>query len=203
MDHAIEPLQFDVRKLLSKRRRDLNKRVTGVQIRLPGISFTVAPIDQEVRIARQIVVWLADRRVLNSSECCDGCIDRSLSSLLKIREYLVHRQVELADLSDGVLFFLIEFIAQGLRQFLTYEERLKANFGDEPQTSNSADFRRPQLMREHYFAALKVLRAHIAGASAQIATIAGIALPEIPEYLRVQSWDDRNYISAEKTADNA
>jgi hypothetical protein len=195
MNHTVQPLQFDVRKLIAKGRRILNKRVTGAQIRLPGFTFTVAPVDPEVKLARQLVVWLGDRRVLNSFECCDGCIDRSLASLLKIREHLVQRQVELADLSDGVLFFLIEFIVQGLRQFLTHEERLKAEFGDECPSPHPSDFHRSQLLREHYFAALKTLRAHISGAAEQIAAIAGISLPCIPDYLRVQSWDNSNYIT--------
>ncbi len=195
MNHTVQPLQFDVRKLIAKGRRSLNKRVTGAQIRLPGFTFIVAPVDPEVKVARQLVVWLADRRVLKASECCDDCIDRSLASLLKIREHLVQRQVELADLPDGALFFLIEFVVQGLRQFLTHEERLKAEFGDEQDSQRSPDFHRPHDLREHYFAALKVLRAHIAGATTQIATIAGVSLPDIPDYLRVQTWDDTNYVS--------
>lgn len=194
MNHTIEPLRFDLRKLIANGRGQLNKHVTGAQIRVPGFTFIVSPIDPEVRVARQLVVWLADRRVLKSQECCDNCIDNSLKSLLKIRENLVQRQVELADHSDGVLFFLIEFTVQGLRQFLTYEERLKAKFIDKPGDPQCPpDFYRPRELRNHYFAALKVLRAHIAGATAQIAIIAGVALPSIPQYLRVQSWDDASY----------
>ena len=173
----------------------MNKRVTGAQIRLPGFTFTVAPVDLEVKAARQLVIWLGDRRVLNASECCDGCIDRSLASLLKIREHLVQQQVELADLSDGILFFLVEFIVQGLRQFLTYEERLKAEFGDEHHSPRSPNSHRPHLLRENYFAALKTLRAHISGAAEQISTIAGMSLPGIPDYLRVKFWDESNSIA--------
>ena len=196
MKPLIKPLQFDLRKFFAKAGSILKKRVTGVQIRLPGITFAVAPVDLEVKIARQLVVWLADRRVLNARECCDNCIDRSLTSLLKIREHLVQQQVELADLSDGILFLLIEFIVQGLRQFLTYEERLKVKLGDLPHSTESSDFHRSRELRESYFVALETLRAHITGATAQIAIIAGISLPKIPENLRVQSWDESHYVTA-------
>jgi hypothetical protein len=189
------PLRFDVRNLVAQGHRMFKKRVSGIQIRLPGLTFTVQPTDPEVKVARQIVVWLADRRVLKATECCDNCITRSLESLRKIREHLVERQVELADHSDGPLFLLLEFIVQGLRQFLTYEEHLRAEFGDEVRVQPSHSIR-PDLLREHYFAALEILRAHIGAAAHQIALIAGISLPSVPENLRIQTWSEPNYVTA-------
>jgi hypothetical protein len=191
MKQTVQPLRFDVRKLIAKGRRTLNKRVAGAQIRLPGFTFSVAPVDPEVKVARQLMVWLADRRVLTSKECCDGCIDSSLSSLLKIREYLVAKQVELADLSDGPLFFLIEFMAQGVRQFLTYEERLKMEFTHEV----SRDSHRPYPQRDRYFDALAILRQHFYWALQQLAIIADMPLPSFPDYLRIQSFDASYYIT--------
>ena len=191
MKHTSQPLRFDIRKLIAEGRRTLNKRVSGAQIRLPGFSFSVAPVDPEVKAARQLMVWLADRRVLKSKECCDGCIDHSLSSLLKIREYLVAKQVELADVSDGVLFFLIEFMAQGIRQFLTYEERLRAEYADEA----FPDSHRPHGQRERYFDALSVLRQHFYLAMQQLAVIAQMPMPDIPEYLHIQSFDSSYYLT--------
>lgn len=192
MKPKIQPLRFDIRKLITKGRRTLNKRVTGAQIRLPGFTFSVAPVDPEVKIARQLMVWLANRRVLKSKECCDGCIKSSLSSLIKIREYLVEKQVELADLSDGPLFFLIEFMAQGTRQFLTHEERLKAEYADR-FASHSEDC--PPALRERYFDALSILRQHFYLAGAQLAIIADMPLPNVPEYLHIRSFDSSYYLT--------
>ena len=112
------------------------------------------------------------------------------------------KQVELADLSDGVLSFLIEFMLQGLRQFLTHEERLKAELGGEAGSASPPHFGRPHRLREHYFTALNTLREHLSGALAQIAIIAGIAVPHIPEYLRVQTWNTANYITDESKSDS-
>ena len=200
MNFAIQPLRFDVRKLLAKARRTLNKRVSGAQIHLPGFTFSVAPVDPEVKVARQLVIWLADRRVLNAFECCDGCIDRSLVSLLKIREHLVQKQVELSELSDGVLFFLIEFMLQGLRQFLTYEEQLKRQFTGDDHSRLFPDKHRPHVLRENYFAALGVLREHLYGAIVQIAIIAKVTIPKIPDSMRVESWNPSNYAIDEHSA---
>jgi hypothetical protein len=197
MNSTIPPFRFDVRKLIAKARRTLNKRVVGAQIRVPGLTFTVAPVDPEVKIARQLVIWLADRRVLNAFECCDDCIDRSLASLLKIREHLVHKQVELSDYSDGVLFFLIEFMLQGLRQFLTHEERLKASFTADADGAQFPDRHRPHFLRDRYFAALRVLREHLYGAITQIAIVADVTIPKIPDSMRVQSWNPSNYLTDE------
>ena len=79
--------KIDIRDLIKKGRRNLNKRVGSVTISGPyGIKFNITPHDPEVTLAREIIIFMRDRRVLNSKECCDGCIDRSLESLKKIRE---------------------------------------------------------------------------------------------------------------------
>ena len=70
------PFRFDLRSLLSGVRRKVNSRVDGVCINLPFVTFNVKPDDLEQKIARELVIRLADRRVLNAFECCDDCIDR-------------------------------------------------------------------------------------------------------------------------------
>jgi hypothetical protein len=87
------PFRFDLRALLKNSRRKLNTRIGGVSISLPFISFSVKPDDLERRVAREIVIRMADRRVLDSSECCDDCIDKALTSLAEIRAILVNKQV--------------------------------------------------------------------------------------------------------------
>jgi hypothetical protein len=73
--------------LISSARRKLNTRIDGVSISLPFISFRVRPNDLEQRVAREIVIRMADKRVLNASECCDNCIDQALESLQQIANF--------------------------------------------------------------------------------------------------------------------
>ena len=88
------PFRLDFRSLLQAWRRKLNSRVEGVSISLPFISFRVAPTDLEQRVARELIIRMANRRVLSASECCDNCIDQALESLQGIRSTLEEKQVE-------------------------------------------------------------------------------------------------------------
>lgn len=97
------PFQFDLSTLIQQARRTFQKRVKGVSVSLPFVRFSVRPDDRERRVAREIVIRMADRRVLNAVECCDGCIDQALASLQEIRSLLVDKLVDLADLTDGAL----------------------------------------------------------------------------------------------------
>jgi hypothetical protein len=136
-------------------------------IRLPGFMITVKIDDVERRVARELVIRLADRRILNAWECCDGCIDGALNSLQEIRRLLVDKQVELANRTDSALYLLIEFMAVGIRQFLTYEQGLHAR----------TDVVRQVEVREGYFAGLEMLRAHLHRTMSQVAVISGSSIP--------------------------
>jgi hypothetical protein len=105
---------------------------------------------------------LTDRRVLNSRECCDNCIDDALGSLKEIRKLLVDKQVELSDKSDSAIYILIDSIREALRQFQTFEQRLNGKHKVESQRYAE---------RESYFAALELLRSHIYRTLLQIAKI--------------------------------
>jgi hypothetical protein len=119
------PFRFDLRTLLTSARKKVNSTVNGVSINLPFITFNVQPDDLERKVAREIVIRMAERRVLNASECCDNCIDQALESLQKIRSLLVDKQVELANHTDSTLYLMIEAMGDAIRQFLTFEQRLK------------------------------------------------------------------------------
>lgn len=54
------PFRFDFRMLLSGARRKLNTRVEGLSINLPFLSFRVSPNDLEQKIAREIIIRMAD-----------------------------------------------------------------------------------------------------------------------------------------------
>lgn len=162
------PFKFDVSEVV-QRLRKLPMSVDGVTIALPFVEVTVKPDNVERKVASEVVIRLADRRVLNAFECCDGCIDNALKSLQEIRSILVDKQVELSGKTDGALYVLLDSIRDGIRQFLTYEQRLR----DDHRQS-----------REFYFAGLEMLRAHIHRSLLQISKIAGIEIPHISPAMR-------------------
>jgi hypothetical protein len=101
MRDLTSPFQFDVSEIVSKARRHLKKQVDGITINLPFVSFAVRPDDVEKKVAREVVVRLSDKRVLNVFACCDSCVEKALASLQDIRSLLVGKQVELSAQADG------------------------------------------------------------------------------------------------------
>lgn len=181
MKQTKQPLRFDVASILKLVRR-LPVDLEGVSIQFPFVSIDVKPNDVEKRVAREIVIRMADRRVLNAYECCDGCIDRALESLQKIRSLLVDKQVDLAAHSDSSLYLLIEFMLEGIRQFLTFEQRLN----------------RTQQNQQKYFEGLELLRGHLYRSLSQMALIADMEVPKISEAMRYKlDWQTDAYIDAE------
>ena len=194
MRESKPPFKFDFKTQLKDARRKLNTSIGLVSINLPFLSFSVNPDDLEKRVAREIVVRLADRRVLNAFECCDNCIDHALSSLQEIRRILVDKQVELSAIPDSPLYLLIELQVEAIRQFLTFEQKLNQSV-----TLNSTpndlprDFRRPAFIREQYFAALEMLRAHLHRCLVQVSKIADTTILKISANMR---YDDKWQIEA-------
>ena len=92
------PFKFDLTDLVARARRQISGRVGNITLSLPFISIEVSPKDRERQVAREIVLRLRDRRVLSAWECCDSCIDNALASLREIRQLIVDKEVELADL---------------------------------------------------------------------------------------------------------
>ena len=183
-------MKFAFDALLTKAKRLAKKHGGDVTVNLPFLSFTVAPEDVERRAARELLIRLADKRVLNSKECCDNCIDHSLASLQEIRAVLVEKQVELSSLSDGSVFLLTEYIAEGIRQFLTATERY-ANSA----SSTSGDSYRDPRVRESYFQALELLRFHIHSCLLQLSKLAGAETPRVAAYLRSEAeWHQVAYV---------
>jgi hypothetical protein len=178
------PFRFDLGSLLKTWRRKINTRIDGITITLPFLSFKVNPTDLEQRVAREIMIDMANRRVLSASECCDNCIDGALASLQEIRTFLVERQVELVQAMDSPLYLLLELQLEAIRQFLTFEQRLKAKSAlSGVILSQSHDFRRPPDTRESYFAALEMLRAHLHRCLIQVAKIGGASPPKFADYM--------------------
>jgi hypothetical protein len=170
------PFQFDMSELIGKARRLLKKRVDGVTINLPFVSFTVRPDDVEKKIAREVVIRLADKRVLNAFECCDSCIEQALLSLQDIRSLLVGKQVELSAQADGGLYLVIELMLESIRQFFAFEEKLRtAN----PQFPGDLHTRFTRHDLQPYFGALEMLRGHLYRCLTQVAAVADTNIPKI------------------------
>ena len=170
------PFKFDLTDLLGRARRQVAGRIGDVTLNLPFISIAVSPKDRERQVAREVVLRLRDRRVLSAWECCDGCIDNALASLKEIRQLIVDKEVELAELQDGPLFLLLDAMANGIRQFMTFEELLRRE-EDAPPHPSFGEFHRPPDVRQGYFDGLEILRGHLSRCLGQIAAIAGMPPP--------------------------
>ena len=172
------PFRFDVSEIV-RRFRNLPVSLEGITITLPFVEMTVKPDDTERKVAREIVIRLADRRVLNAFECCDGCIENALKSLQEIRAIVVDKQVELSSKTDGALYLLLDSIREAIRQFLTFEQRLS---------------QRRHENRELYFAGLEMLRAHIHRCLLQISKIGDVEIPGIVPNMRYdEQWQIEAY----------
>lgn len=171
------PFKFDMTDLLGRARRQVSGHLGDVTINLPFVSIAVSPKDQERQLAREIVIRLRDRRVLSAWECCDDCIDKALTSLREIRQTLVDKQVELSNIQDGPLYLLLDTMAAGLRQFMTFEELLRRD-KDAPPHPRFGDFHRPMDTRQAYFDSLEILRGHLSRCLGQVAVIAGMPTPD-------------------------
>src|SRR5688572_8758993 len=109
------PFRFDISGLLATVAQNPNARATAVPITLPFVSVMSDPTDRERRLAGELVVQLRDRRVLQSRECCDGCIDDALRSLQEIRSELVRAQLQLVGDEGVILGQLVELMLIGIR----------------------------------------------------------------------------------------
>lgn len=189
------PFRFDLRSLIGDARRKLSNCVDGVTINLPFVSFNVKPDDIEQKVAREVVIRMADRRVLNAFECCDNCIDQALASLKEIRTLLVGKQVDLADMTEGPLSLLIELMLEAIRQFLTFEQRLNDRVPEQRIILPDSFRSRPSYNnREQYFAALEMLRAHLYRCLTQVSRIANIKIPKITDHMRYdEAWQLEAY----------
>ena len=179
------PFRFNLNSLVTQARNAFKTRVGSVTLSLPFVSFNVSPRDVEKQVAREIVIRMADRRVLNAYECCDDCIDQAIRSLQEIRQLLVDKQVELAEVSDGALYMLVELQLEAIRQFITFEQKLREReWGPETRQFCRSCLHHPHGQHESYFAALEMLRRHLYRCLSQVARIADVTIPKIPENMR-------------------
>lgn len=171
------PFQFDFRDLTNEAKRRFGNRVGDVTISLPFLSFSVKPTNLDKEVAREITIRLKNRRVLDSRECCDNCIDEALGSLQSIRGLLVDQQVKLSHATQGPLYLVSEYMLESIRQFLTFKQKLD-QLDEGADVDAPSSFRRQPDIREKYFAALEMLRGHLNPCRVQVAAIADVTLPD-------------------------
>lgn len=173
------PFKFDLRSQLSKARRNMNKQVGNITINLPFLSFSINPNNLEEKVAKEIIIRMSNKRILNAFECCDNCINQALASLQDIRKFLVDKQVELSNAIDSPLYLLAELQLEAIRQFLTFEQRLNQD---------------KSFKKERYFAALELLRSHLHRCLKEVAKIANIEIPNISKHMRYdEAWQLEAY----------
>ncbi|GAB1536323.1 hypothetical protein ADMFC3_19540 [Geovibrio sp. ADMFC3] len=196
MQRIAAMFKFEISKILKEAQIKFNKHVDGITISFPFISFSLKPTEREKIVARELLIRLSDKRVLSSTECCDNCIDNSLTSLQEIRKVLIDSQVKLSDYYDGGLYLLIELIAEGVRQFITYEEYLRTKMKED--VIHRENYRSPHI-QEQYFSILEQLRTHIRSCLTQIANIADMETPKTESYLKA---DNKWLLSIYKKPEN-
>lgn len=195
MTSGAVPFHFDLTEAIARAQRLVSAHVGDVTLNLPFISVAVSPHDREKMAAREIVIRMRDYRVLSGAECCDHCIDSSVASLQDIRRLLVDPQMALSDLRDGPLFLLVDIMHQGIRQFLTYDEHLRAA-PDDDTPGVLSDFRRQPRVREAYFAGLEQLRGHLSRSMHEVRKVAD--MPEADENSAyATSWPLQQYVAPE------
>lgn len=156
---------------------------------ISGFSRNTASILSEA--AREIVIRRADKRVLNAFECCDSCVEQALASLHEIRSLLVDKQVGLSSLADEGLYLVIELMLEGIRQFFTFEEKLRAV---NPQFPGDLHTRFERHDFQPYFSALEMLRGHLYRCLAQVARVADTKIPKISGHMRCEdAWNLSTY----------
>lgn len=165
------PFQFNISLVLKALVRRPDALPSAIRLDLPFLSVLVSPSSIDVSLARDLLVRMRDRRVLDAQECCDGCIADALTSLQQIRGILLDLQIQLRDADESALSPLVELMAVGIRQFLTFEQSLRRQAG-----SLTADERGWET-RQIYFDALEQLRGHLSRCLGQIAVVAGVAEP--------------------------
>lgn len=180
MEEIKTDLKFNFQSLLSRKIKQAKDSIDNITINLPYISFSIKPKNKEKTVAKEIIIRLSDKRVLNSRECCDDCIKNAILSIDEIRQLLVDKQVELMDYTDSILYLIIEMILESIRQFFTYIEKYKLEL----------DFDKFFRKKEIYFGAIELLRSHIYRCLIQISKIAEIKIPKIQNYVRYnEKWE--------------
>jgi hypothetical protein len=134
--------------------------ITSLTLSFPfRAGITVSINSKEKDIAKEAIIMLVNRRILNASECCPSCSQQSIDSLKEIKSDLIQIEKKLINSVNGSLFYFIDSIISGVNQFLKYIE--DNNFMETFP-----------LNREIYFEGFNIIRNHIVQCLYQISKIA-------------------------------
>lgn len=156
--------------------------VDAVSISIPfGIKFNVTPTKNEVKTAKETILTLIDRRILNSKECCANCIKKSVESLKEIKSDLIQIKIGLVDCMNSSLYYFIDYIIISINSFTDFIERNHIN------------------EEEHkiiYFDGLEKIRKHIALCMIEISKIGKISIDRKIFAFQQQDnlWIKENYL---------
>ena len=170
-------LKINVSEIIKKAKKTIkNIKVDGITINFPFLNINISANDIDKKIAREIIIKLNDKRVLNSKECCENCIENSLKSLFEIREFLVNKQIEINNF-NSILFLLMELMLTGIRSFINFTEELDIKDN-----------------RQKYFKSLDILRNHLLKCLDEISKIAEVSCNYGFRYKYIDDWSKEIYI---------
>lgn len=96
-------------------------------------------------------------------------------------DHYLSKSIDISAQTDGVLYLIVEFMLESIRQFFAFEESLRTANPDFPGEFHTR-MRRQDL--QPYFASLEMLRGHLFRCLTQIAVIADIEIPKIYQNTR-------------------
>jgi len=158
-----------------------NIKMESIGLTFPfGISTTLKPQQRDSEIAKEVIVKLIDRRILNSKECCASCIKQSVDSLKKIKSDLIGIKVRLSNRINEPLFYYVDYIVISINAFNDFIERYENDI---------------EQNKVYYFDALEKIRNHIANCMYEISKIGHYVISK--EHYAFKSgsltWHDSDY----------
>ena len=121
-----------------------------------------------IDIAKETIITLVDRRILNAKECCANCIYNAVNSLKEIKSDLINIKKQLKNNINSPLFYFVDYIIISINSFFDFIER--NNLVDNKVDDKDHD------IKKVYFDALEIIRNHIAQCMNEIAKIAKIQI---------------------------
>jgi hypothetical protein len=156
-----------------------------------GISASLK-FDKNIKeIAKKTLIFLIDRRILNSKECCGNCIKNAIISLKEIKSDLIGIKKELVNSINSPLYYYVDYIVISINSFLDFMER-----------NNLIDVEDNNI-KEIYFDALEKIRRHIAQCLYEIAKIGDVLISQDHYAFKYGEigWENSNYTDSNHSMD--
>jgi hypothetical protein len=187
-------LKFKIPKYYARITSESNNKfdLDSISLSFPfSINASFKFRDEIIDIAKESVITLIDRRILNSQECCGSCIQESLNSLKEIKSDLVNIKKRLRNHINSPLFYFIDYIMVSINSFFDFMER------------NNLIVNREQYEKQIYFDALEIIRNHIAKCLYEIAIIGKISIGNNHYAFKDGEigWQENNYYEDKKIID--